>query len=87
MMTNSWLYFRLLDENDKLTAALQAAIEDSAHASEKLILSEQANESLKVRCYCWKAIEKPRVTVLISWKIITKVVHIYRVWQQNPDSI
>jgi hypothetical protein len=35
-------------ENQKLTSALQSAMEDNAHMSEKLLISEQAQESLKV---------------------------------------
>jgi hypothetical protein len=40
---------RLENENQKLTNALQSAMEDNAHMSEKLLLSEQAQESLKVK--------------------------------------
>jgi hypothetical protein len=39
---------RMETENEKLTSALQTAMEDNAHMSEKLLLSEQAQESLKV---------------------------------------
>jgi hypothetical protein len=50
---------RLENENQKLTNALQSAMEDNAHMSEKLLLSEQAQESLKVRVgdvpACWVA--------------------------------
>ena len=40
---------RVETENQKLTSALQSAMEDNAHMSEKLLLSEQAQDSLKVR--------------------------------------
>merc|ERR1712025_581959 len=40
---------RLEAENEKLTSALQAAMEDNAHISEKLLMSELANEKLKVK--------------------------------------
>jgi len=36
-------------ENNKLTSALQEAMEDNAHMSEKVLLSEQAQESLRAR--------------------------------------
>ena len=36
-------------ENRQLTSALQSAMDESSHMSEKLLLSEQAQESLKVR--------------------------------------
>ena len=39
---------RVETENQKLTSALQSAMEDNAHMSEKLLLSEQAQDSLKV---------------------------------------
>ena len=39
---------RVESENSQLTSALQSAIEDNAHMSEKLLLSEQAQESLRV---------------------------------------
>jgi hypothetical protein len=42
---------RMETENEKLTSALQTAMEDNAHMSEKLLLSEQAQESLKVMQY------------------------------------
>ena len=35
-------------ENSQLTSALQEAMEDNAHMSEKVLLSEQAQESLRV---------------------------------------
>merc|ERR1712025_783379 len=37
----------LKDENDKLTNALQSAMEENSHMSEKLMLSEQAAEKFK----------------------------------------
>eukprot|EP00092_Neocalanus_flemingeri_P020290 GFUD01021979.1.p1 GENE.GFUD01021979.1~~GFUD01021979.1.p1 ORF type:complete len:1250 (+),score=420.04 GFUD01021979.1:230-3979(+) len=40
---------RLEEENGKLTSALQAAMEDNAHMSEKLLMSELANEKLKLK--------------------------------------
>ena len=40
---------RLEAENEKLTSALQAAMDDNAHMSEKLLMSELANEKLKVK--------------------------------------
>ena len=39
---------RLSAENLELTSALQSAMEDSAHMSEKLLLSEQAQDTLRV---------------------------------------
>ena len=38
---------RLKDENEKMTNALQSAMEENSHMSEKLLLSEQAAETLK----------------------------------------
>ena len=38
---------KLKDENDKITNALQSAMEENAHMSEKLLLSEQAAEKFK----------------------------------------
>ncbi|XP_023348694.1 chromosome-associated kinesin KIF4B [Eurytemora carolleeae] len=40
---------RVESENSQLTSALQSAMEDNAHMSEKLLLSEQAQESLRTR--------------------------------------
>jgi len=40
---------RLEAENSQLTSALQSAMEDSAHMSEKLLLSEQAQDTLRVK--------------------------------------
>jgi len=40
---------RLEEENGKLTNALQAAMDDNAHMSEKLLMSELANEKLKLK--------------------------------------
>ena len=40
---------RLDEENLKLTNALQTAMEDNAHMSEKLLMSEMANEKLKLK--------------------------------------
>jgi len=40
---------RLSAENLELTSALQSAMEDSAHMSEKLLLSEQAQDTLRVK--------------------------------------
>merc|ERR1712013_252702 len=40
---------RLEAENEKLTSALQAAMEDNGHMSEKLLMSEMANEKLKTK--------------------------------------
>jgi len=40
---------RLEVENGKLTSALQAAMDDNAHMSEKLLMSEMANEKLKLK--------------------------------------
>ena len=39
----------MTNENNQLTSALQSAMEDCAHMSEKLLLSEQANDTLKVK--------------------------------------
>ena len=38
---------RLVEENNKLNAALQAAMEDNAHINEKLLLSELSQEKMK----------------------------------------
>jgi len=40
---------RLDEENSKLTNALQTAMEDNAYMSEKLLMSEMANEKLKLK--------------------------------------
>jgi len=40
---------RLVTENGKLTSALQAAMDDNGHMSEKLLMSEMANEKLKLK--------------------------------------
>ena len=37
----------LRDENDKITTALQTAMDENSHMSEKLLLAEQANEKLR----------------------------------------
>ena len=37
----------LKDENEKITTALQAAMEENSHMSEKLLLAEQANDKLR----------------------------------------
>ena len=40
---------RLREENDTITAALQSAMDENSHMSEKLLLSEQANDLLKTK--------------------------------------
>merc|ERR1711936_108870 len=40
---------RIEAENEKLTSALKAAMEDKGHMSEKLLMSEKANEELKTK--------------------------------------
>jgi len=76
---------RMKDENEKITTALQTAMDENSHMSEKLLLAEQANDRLKtnleelkvqteeVNRFLQRSQDLPAGTKSLFEKLMTKV--------------